>query len=836
MPSVQIHQSFYGDKSNAYALLKTSLPDKKLAQQICNSTDLADRPGPGITWQPVIRGFSSGEYYLLLKTYPDVGPNIRSGRVYSHVLMIEKKDLAFINNLATLINLFSPVIDKEASADPILYVDHLAKPPLAANKSRYRKAASGILNGQKVIWIGQEGFEGLITVTWNNLWAETRFDLQFGISFSPDILTDAATHLLCTPDALANKWNNLAFCVVNRNEDIVTGPQSIDYLTGKIEAQDLHNFITRLDKMPTSVRQLGVLERGLGTYKNLQTSTDFNDIFNLYKILEVSGDTNLLPEVFGRLIEIIPGVESQSINALRKLEPHPQTKSKFKDLEEVVSRWLTTSLFDPAVNAKQDISKLIVNTLKEDSEKWWVKCVRLALKDLLKTNGLSSAKVLWIWLMADTDNVISAIGGGFLAEQKDIETGLVDTFPASIAEASSERLVLYAKKHKLYLLHARLLVSLFPVQKAIQAQLEIDQQPASMAPLQLIADLVKHADFVASACSSSEERLHVLAGVLIRKNKKLLSTCDITAAGWQAVLMHALNEEYQLNDLFKKPAEQVTFIILDEIIKGRPVLPELLSYIADSSYTDLSLYNKRSEVWSILPAEVKNKFLQSTALSLIKRPDFLDEDWEQELQEAITSEQIISAFLHKNQRTISPVIRLFSKYPSLPQKHLQNYLHYFDTSLPAIDAKKLGILVFNYTWRNCLGIIQDKAKRNNSFKTAFQECYQLLDLPSIAWAAWQGLITNVQINQNDWWQSFEDLACYLYPAGPTDKHVWKKSGGAEADLLRGSTGKETWHDALQGIRNGAFDEPTLESLFARMTKDFRKNDDLKMLIKLKQQL
>ena len=184
--SLIIHQAIYGDKNDGHALLKTTLPDEKLANKICNSTDLSDR---GSNWAPAIRGFSFDDLYLIMKTYSDTSQGMRLGRVFSHVIIIQKTDIGKIDDLNTLFNSFKPDIDKDIVLLPLVY--QAAEPGIEKPYNRILKAARGLLNEQSIVWIGQEQFPEAVAAIWKNLWDTARFDFCFGINFNPSAVSVA---------------------------------------------------------------------------------------------------------------------------------------------------------------------------------------------------------------------------------------------------------------------------------------------------------------------------------------------------------------------------------------------------------------------------------------------------------------------------------------------------------------------------------------------------------------------------------------------------------------------------------------------------------------------
>lgn len=87
---VIVHQSICGEVDKGWGLIRTTLSDVNIAKDIAFKTDLQEQTS-GINWSPAIRGFSEGDYFLIMKTFEDTSPEVRRGRKFSHVLMVLKK-------------------------------------------------------------------------------------------------------------------------------------------------------------------------------------------------------------------------------------------------------------------------------------------------------------------------------------------------------------------------------------------------------------------------------------------------------------------------------------------------------------------------------------------------------------------------------------------------------------------------------------------------------------------------------------------------------------------------------------------------------------------------
>jgi|GEM_PF-3744638 len=832
--SIVIHQAIYGDKNDGHALLKTTLPDEKLANKISNSTDLSDR---GSNWTPAVRGFSFEDFYLIVKTYSDTSQGMRLGRVFSHVLIIQKADIEKIDNLNTLFNSFRNEIDKNIDFSPIVY--QAGEPNTKIPYNRALKAVHGLLNEQSVVWIGQEQFPEAVAAIWKNLWDTARFDFQFGINFNPSAVLASKQSMVCTPETYRSKWQNTQFCIVDV-EDTLTAPTPAElYLLNTETQTTFTEFLDQLGTRPKSLKQLSLLEKGLETFANLENITDFNEIYNLYNIIRSYLSTagvkkDLLKKVLKRIIQIIPDLNSQSINALRKLEITKEIEPLKLELETAIETWLENNLFNESFNEKEDASKLVLNSISEESHTWWNTIMVRSLKDHFVVWQKHYASTLLKWLNKDPSEILKAVSKYF-SSSKSIEDDLESVFSTNKSEEVSQQVLPFCRKNNWVKLHARILLQL-KTRNILKEQIKVDIDPSSMEGIKLIAANIDNKQFIHEALVLDDVRLFMTAGEITAQKKELLSEFKISEPGWQKILLCTFRSEKTLKDLFKNPYKEVVFPLLNLVLEDKTYDEDLLAFVGQSEFANIQDYPGRKDIWAKLPTSVKEDFLFSTISNISLKTDFLEQNLEDPLNKAVQTHKFISYFIEVNVPNIGVIINFFVKYSGVPEKYLFDYLKDINSNFNGLDAQKLGKLIYNRNWRNCLDIVQNKARNNQSFKVAFQECCGLLNFWAYSAAAWQGLITKVDISLSDWWQSLEELACGLYPEGPVDNKIWKRAGGDESELQHKATGQVMWRNALHKLNNGGTKKITVNNLLTEMKKDFPVNGDLNILIEIKKKI
>ncbi|WP_394772655.1 hypothetical protein [Flavobacterium sp.] len=121
--------------------------------------------------------------------------------------------------------------------------------------------------------------------------------------------------------------------------------------------------------------------------------------------------------------------------------------------------------------------------------------------------------------------------------------------------------------------------------------------------------------------------------------------------------------------------------VLTLIDKGIAVPERILVLFSDSVFSDLSGYQDREKIWQNLPLVHIQKFQKATAVGCMKK--ILDgrltiDKVEQEIKTILSGNDFISTFLSENRSNINSVLIAFSTISDLKDKHLSDYIYYFN--------------------------------------------------------------------------------------------------------------------------------------------------------------
>jgi hypothetical protein len=257
----------------------------------------------------------------------------------------------------------------------------------------------------------------------------------------------------------------------------------------------------------------------------------------------------------------------------------------------------------------------------------------------------------------------------------------------------------------------------------------------------------------------------------------------------------------------------------------------LLEVISLTEFANILDYPRRSKIWAKFPARLKNNFLEKSAgvfLEEVSKNSTFQVPTDTELSDYIISNGI-STFLYYNSQNIKAVMPIFNTYIHLPQYFIKDYISNYTGIMDVVDSTQLGKLVFMRSFTETAYVINSKTRKNNSFKYALAECYDLLDFFTRGLISLSGIISDILVTQDQWWNAFIELSFKLYTGGPTENKIWQQAEGEEYDLILKVTGKESWIAALQKLRNGGCSNITVKKLLRAMLRDYPKNDELKTL-------
>lgn len=844
---ITIHQATFGELNGGWDLLSTSMSDSDLVRKLRFKTDLQDRPPSGINWEPAIRGFVEGEFYLLTKTYLDNSPQVRTGRVFSHSLLIKTEDLEFINNLEILLSHFSETINKSIQLKPINY-QYNSTNVLTLDRAiipRFNKVIHCLAespNHQNIIvWVGQEYFDSVVSVVWNKLSKIERENFSFGLNFNPKEALKSRLNLITIPLSIENKWLNTEYCVVRKNDSFKLTSIFELYLSGDPETfEKINNFLKEIEASASQIEDLAFIAKTIPTYENLNSVNNFNSINTLYQIIsEYSPNESkgkfIKQKVLTKFCEIIKTSNEKEILALRNIKTKSYENSETK-LSQTFKEWIHTNLFSFHANEKKDYTPVVSQYKSKDKANWWHIVLRKEIKQFLNNVTAEKCNIIWKWILNDV-SVLESIGLE-INPTKSVEDALLRTFPDKMNSDLLSKVRKFGLSKNWLKLHAISLFREFELEEALSKQLHVDTDKKYLEGINIITDLANPKQVIDFSINNNDLRLIQISGKLCHKNPALLNNLEVSNLNWQLIWIEAIKNGNNIDDGLINPRVQI-YKLFDSLIEGYEIQEKLLEEISLSQYANFLEYKNRNKVWQRIPQKIRDNFLSKTAtefLEKLSRNTSLEVPDDRLLQNYITNSRAIADYLYYNRDNFKAVLPLFIKFTDINENILTDYVYNFRGVLDVIDAVQLGQLVAKRKYYRVVEAIYRKANRNSPFLVALNECYFLLGLWDQGFIALNGLLRNIRFTEDMWWEAFQELSYNLYQNGPTDRKIWVEAGGHEYDLLTNRAAKEIWIDALRKLRNGGCEGITIQSLIEKMLRNHKNNERLKALKELRYKL
>jgi hypothetical protein len=841
-----IHQSLCGENSKkAWDLLKTTMPDISFAKSIAFKTDLQDQAG-GVPWRPTIRGFMQDNFFLLMKTFPDKSPDVRKGRAFSHVLLIEKKDFDSIEDIGSLFKFFPEEIDKSISIEQIIFNPKEKSEiilPLVVTE-RFNKAIHGLVKANDykntIVWVGEEYYEQAVSQFWQILSLKEKENLNLGINFNIDSIPVDKLNFITTPENIENKFMNRGFCLIRRNDTHILSEISEQFLGRDINAKlRIEKFQETIEAKPitrTDLDKIGII---INTFEEIDMIRDLKKLITLsYIVGEYSPDQRkgvaFKTKLVDKISSLIENGDVSEISLIKNFDINC-----FYDSENTftlsVNNWLTKYLFSNSESKKKNFSSLFKQLSESIISNWWTKLIQSKIKMFLNEITNERASIVLNWLKLDF-TIFKYIKSD-IDSSKESENSFISQLPLTFDRSNFVELKGFALEKSWYKFYATLLIKEFPFEQALSEQLKVDNDLSSVEGIEIITNVTKPKSVIDYTILNGDKRLINISGNLCNKDSSLLDKIIFTNIYWQEIWLIAIANGNSLTDGFNEPQNKL-FKLFDSIIDGNPVNEKLLEKISETEYSNILNYKKREVLWNKFSLTIKAKFLAKTSSALLEA---LSKDSTVEIPNDKTlsdyiSKYAISDFLYYNRDNIKSAIPIFNKFSQLSETILRDYLNNYTGKIDVIDATQLGKLVYIKNYSSVAHVIYNKANQYNNWKIALAECYTLFGVLTQISLALTGLIKDVKITEDQWWDAFTEIAYRLYSGGPKENKIWLEAGGEEYDLLTIGTGKELWISALKKLKNGGCTGITVEKLLKKMMKEHKRNDELKTINDLKNKI
>ena len=824
-----IHQAIYGEvpgKTSGHDLLAASDEKSELFKRISGYTDLADRPDGGILSEPIVRGLYAEDHFLLIKTFPDKSPGLRSGRVFSHALIVSKVDLNRVGNLNALFQYHLSSIQKEAKMYPLTHQSENFISKEEAVDAREAAATNALLESEHFVWLGKKGYWEWVFRIWPQLSLAIKQKLKIGAAFGPSNYKSEYLNLLYIPESAKTLWNKHQFQTIDveNKEDLKSA--AAHWIVGN--TQKAVSFQTLLDDFDPNLESIETLKR-LQDYGKIYNIKDKEPGLNHLLVLAnfvsqispnarvgVKGKNNLLTSI----IQAIPKASVAKFTAL-SYQSWKGFPNALTTISVSIRDWLQEHLLQ-GKEAKKNGS-VLVKALNDQAKGWWATIILEFINERLEKRVSGDADILWQWMKREP--TLISQHSSWLPD--DAENELIQKIP-KLEKTTAKAALQMAEQKGWLVFHAKLAAQCYTAEKAIDSQLLIDTNEKHMLGLQALSEAIKDSSLVRVAVERNDTRLHQLAGKLIYKNSKLLKHINIAKEGWQRCWESAIEQGAQVWGGIPNP-QKILFEIMDHLFSGNAFSDNILIAMSVTKHSSLKSYPERESIWAHLPEKARNGFITGTLTDLIEelasnKLNF--SELEIELKTGLQSQKLHLQIINDKTIPLASKLQLFNVIPNIGENQAKQLIitHHF---LPE-DAEEFGRIVSNNKWKTIVDVLYNNRFKRKDLNPALLRCSHLLNLFQRFGLSISGLKQDA-ITQDEWWNLFLNNAVKLYPTGPNQNGLWLSAGGKLEELNRqGISGKESWSFAIESIRKGGL--PSAKKLLLEMQKEYPGDNILIQLI------
>lgn len=725
---IRINQAIYGERNNAHTLLEHTFLDSKIPKDVTLKTDLPSGHGSFPSWNHFYSAIGYESHYIIMKIFPDTKAQ-RSNFVYTHALFINKDDLAHVDDIDIIFRLFPKTLDKGLEIQP-------AEIEIESNTGRKimeatKKVAYGILsNNTPVIWLGQEGFLNTVKIIWNNLWPYERFNFQFRVSFGPKDIENTKEQLIYTPESLKDKWEG--HFVVRMNDSFEEKyTESIAYLIeGPEKAPSIRAIAHQLEMSVSSIKRL----KELSLLSGLLQEKNFNNLLNAITLIQrlapsVKQGYSLKLELITRLAEILKSGSLEKLLALRNLSN--EHVGGFSIVSDAVKTVLTKNFYS-SEQAAHAID--ILYSLNRVPKRWWLETVRDFLGHSMETWKGQHAK--FFCNIVSKDHKALNVLKNYIPSHSNVESSIIENVPVKIDNELLKTLIDFSKDQKWLSFHALLCAMAFEPQKALDEQLLIDTNPQFIDAISILSKKVPATSFISFSVASGDPRLVQLSSGLTEKKPRLLDDIDMTNAVWREIWQLRTENGVEPFKGLKNPKIKV-FDLMDRLLKGEQVGETLLLPISKSKHASLLHYRDRKYIWTLLQSDVRQQFIEATALDWLD--GFLSKtekeliELEQVLEKAVFNEKLISSLFYESRYKCENILLLLDKLPTLSESTFIKFLTTRATDFDINCCQRIGQIIKTKRWSNSYRKVKlELLAKNNAFIKTIEVCkgmFPLIDNP-----------------------------------------------------------------------------------------------------------
>jgi hypothetical protein len=813
---MRVEQAIYGEVEGTHSL-RVASGEEQFAREIANRMDLPEATPAGTTWSSFVSGFPFRRHYVIARTFPDPTAT-RGGMVFAHALIAPLDEICHWRHIG---GFFERLVGTGKWGGNVASLDINEDPTGRQLISEIYGIANALATRGPlpVIRLGCEGFENVVTLLWANLWPEARKQFSFRLSFGPDDLYETPRPaIVCTPSSLAGRWAHSRIATPSDKELHSTTAR---ILSGSVDASHLLDFGR---KLPANLGDIDVL-RQLESIESLFHSDAVDKLLAAVRFIDnvslSSTGSVTKSDIVNRLASAMKTGTCENVLAMRNLEflafPFPESvwsametwveKREFRSHDDACYETMLAAVIEPGGASAQ-----------------WRLAFLSGFGKAAQAKSHSLANGIWRWLL-DTKLRPSELFG-LLPRQPDLDGWLANEAPGKINHSLGEELAKLALGRGWFILHGAVLSAFLKPLDAVSRQIGIDHAAGSLAGVRAALRDASDQDIVDCALGVADHRLIDIAASLVANEPAILANADYTRTEVQKLWVAAIGKNTAAWTAPSDPVATRNNILEDFVSGSRDV--GAVEILSETPLADLGGYPGRERLWTRLKGKTQGRYLEATARGWMIRARNGEEGYTPDvrLQSQILGSQELAEMLQGRSNEVGVVIRAIEMLNSFPEDRFIDWITVLERAriwLSASQSDALGQLVLVRHWQKvCDALLSMHRRGKYDLKAALVACSDMLSSS----ARWR--LSILAPTQSEKWEVFAQVAANLYPNGPTDREVWARAGGRNADIRRDGDGATVWRQALYKVRFGH--KPSARSLLEEMLNDFHGNEELRFLL------
>jgi hypothetical protein len=709
-----LEQAIFGYKQLVgHTLLSLSSPQiEELSDELCSLTDLPGNPPYGITWKPYVSGYPVGDFYAVSKTFVDTDAT-RGDTVYSHVVLVRKMDLDSINSLQQIVDLLPIDLDKSIKARQITYEPKQSKSESSNINSELVFQLSN-KEDKAIVCLGNgEDYTESICKIWDKLWGGIRFTFTFKIGFSAERIKPNDT-VIISPSNLKHEWVGFPIVEVSSISDLSTEVEL--WLGGEAElSESLLGFWDQINHENSTFSDLKLAESSL----RLIDKTDRDSVRNLARNLAYLSPNKAEAKpikslVLSNLLNHIEKSDFQVILKLRNFNVDSYSGGN-EVLKKSVIDWLKNIVVRPEMEMK-----VITEGFLQEQNGWWYQAIRLGVKETFESLDGILSKLFWKLIQEEIKLLDELVP--FVLKTRLNEAELIKETPKKMNAQTINPILPYLIEVGWFSLHALLLTKIHAPQQAIREHLLIDNEEDSENGVLILVNELNIEELISFCEKQEEDRIIRALGIACSNNLKLMKKLDQTNAIWRKVWLSSI----KITDqpwIGITNQRKVMASILDQLLLKVVIDTELLHYLSQTDFSDLSYYHKRLEVWKLIPQTPRNHFLRSTVKSLLSKSEGdgnmlrnLEDELIQEVNYQVAKEKLLENPTVSGKLKFQ-IIESFDVSEALFILFVKDNVIKFSKE----DAARIGEIITKRKWDKAYKVIKSSTYLNRDLKDAVRE-------------------------------------------------------------------------------------------------------------------